>query len=143
MSGHVFTGSNRDVCERSGVWADECVHPGCLGIEPAALGRDVDPATLRTTELLKPRTLESTFRYVLKRIASGDERQPQLAARVALGELPIGALLSTDPEVFCPKCEDQGRRVKGTHNQQLPCNVCGYLPGEHPANVTPMKGASS
>lgn len=82
------------------------------------------------------------YEHVLERIASGHEKRPQVAAKVALGQLPIGALLSSDPEVFCPKCENKGRRVKGPHNQQLPCNVCGYLPGEHPAGP-PMKGASS
>ncbi len=94
------------------------------------------PPSDGVTPLLTRRSRESQFEYVLQRIASGEEKQPQLAAKVALGELPIGALLaSPDTDVFCMKCHNKGRTTKGqgaNAGQRFGCPGCGYLEGEHP-----------
>ena len=74
--------------------------------------------------------------FHLEQIASGKARDARVQAKVALGDLPVGALLTpADSDVFCEKCKNAGRLVKGqgaNAGQQLPCNGCGYLPGQHP-----------
>lgn len=71
--------------------------------------------------------------HVLGRIAHGEAKDPRVEAKVALGELPIGALLTQpDPDVHCVKCNNKGRTTRGPGKQQFGCPGCGYLVGEHP-----------
>lgn len=79
--------------------------------------------------------------FHLEQIASGAARDARVQAKVALGQLPIGALLSQpDAEKFCMKCHNRGRTTKGqgaNAGQRYGCNGCGYLLGEHPKGPKP------
>lgn len=86
--------------------------------------------------------------FHLEQIATGKARDARVQAKVALGELPVGALLTpADSDVFCEKCKNKGRTVKGQGNnfgQRFGCPGCGYLEGEHPngPSGTVMVGAT-
>lgn len=87
------------------------------------------------------------YRMALEQIASGSLPgvKAQVIAKVALGELPIEALLGReDSEVFCMKCQNKGRTVRGqgaNAGQRFGCSGCGYLEGEHP-QYPAMRGAT-
>lgn len=82
--------------------------------------------------------------FHLEQIASGAARDSQTQAKVALGQLPIGALLTpADAEEFCRKCHNHGKTTKGqgaNAGQKFGCPGCGYLEGEHPNG--PKKGGA-